>query len=286
MTTPADYPAQFEAWKTRRLAALKAPNGWLNIIGRTWLEPGTVTVGSDPDSGIVLSAGPASLGTLTQHDNGEVDFVPADGSAPHHLVPNKKHPPHFLLNGLYVEVTTINGDNALRVRDTNSTAPDELEPLRYFPLDPDWRIEAKWVPYEAPRGLTVNTTKGIETEVEVTHKAVFEKDGRTFELIATHGTPEMPQFVIRDLTPTRRAASSMARTSPTTPSSSTSTRPSTRPAPSPNTPSARCHQRKTSCRSASKPAKNASPYSTDPAGSAVPLKPIAPQRPPPPLRGR
>lgn len=200
MTLPADYPAQLEAWKAKRLANLKAPNGWLNIIGRTWLEPGTVTVGSAPDNGIVLSAGPALLGTLTQHENGEVDFVPADGSAPHHLVPNKKHPPHFVLQGLHVEVTTINGQNALRVRDTNSKAPDELEPLRYFPVDPSWRIEAKWVPYEAPRELTVNTTKDIETEVEVTHKAVFEKDGVTYELIATHGTPESPQFVIRDLT--------------------------------------------------------------------------------------
>ena len=31
-------------------------------------------------------------------------------------------------------------------------------------------------------------------------KPLFEKDGRTWELIATHGTPESPQFVIRDLT--------------------------------------------------------------------------------------
>jgi uncharacterized protein (DUF1684 family) len=200
MTIPADYPAQLDAWKLKRLANLKAPNGWLNIIGRTELEAGTVTVGSDPDSDIVLSAGPAQLGTLTQHENGEVDFVPADGSASHHLVPNKKHPPHFLLHGLHIEVMTTSGINALRVRDTNSTAPAELEPLRYFATDPSWRIEARWVPYEAPRGLTVNTTKDIDTEVEVTHKAVFEKDGRTWELIATHGTPEAPQFVIRDLT--------------------------------------------------------------------------------------
>ena len=194
------YEAELDAWKLKRLAALKAPNGWLNIIGRTWLEAGTVTVGSDPGSGIVLSAGPALIGTLTQAENGEVDFVPADGSPAHHLVPNKQHPPHFVLHGLYVEVTTLNGVNALRVRDTNSTAPDELEELRYFPTDPSWRIEARWVPYEAPRGVTVNTTKDIETDVEVTHKAVFEKDGRTWELIATHGTPESPQFVIRDLT--------------------------------------------------------------------------------------
>lgn len=194
------YEADLTAWKAKRLANLKAPNGWLNIIGRTWLEAGTVTVGSDPNSGIVLSAGPANLGTLTQAESGEVDFVPADGSPAHHLVPNKKNPPHFLLHGFYIEVTTLNGVNALRVRDTNSKAPDELEPLRYFATDESWRIVAKWVPYDAPRGVTVNTTKDIETDVEVTHKAVFEKDGRTWELIATHGTPESPQFVIRDLT--------------------------------------------------------------------------------------
>jgi uncharacterized protein (DUF1684 family) len=193
-----DYTAALDAWKAKRLANLKAPNGWLNIIGRTWLDAGTLTVGSDPDSGIVLTAGPATLGTLTQHENGEVDFVPADGSASHHLVPNKKHPPHFLLQGLHVEVTTINGQNALRVRDTNSAAPDELETLRYFAPDPSWRIEAKWVPFKST--LTVGTTKDIDTEVEVTHKAVFDKDGKTWELIATHGTPESPQFVIRDLT--------------------------------------------------------------------------------------
>src|SRR3954470_14334199 len=112
------YEAELDAWKAKRLRNLKAPNGWLNIIGRTWLEPGTVTVGSDPDSGIVLSAGPATLGTLTQAENGEVDFVPADGSPAVHLTTNKKHPPHFLLHGFYIEVTTLNGVNALRVRDT------------------------------------------------------------------------------------------------------------------------------------------------------------------------
>ena len=200
MTVPADYLTRLEAWKLKRLAALKAPNGWLNIIGRIWLEPGTVSVGAGPENDIVLGSGPATLGTLTQHENGEVDFVPADGSPAHHLTPNKQHPPHFLLAGLHVEVTTINGQNALRVRDTNSRAPDELEPLRYYAPDPSWRIEARWVPYEQPRGLTVGTTKDIETEVEVTHKAVFERDDTTYELIATHGTPESPQFVIRDLT--------------------------------------------------------------------------------------
>jgi hypothetical protein len=199
MTIPADYPAQLDAWKALRLRNLKAPEGWLNLIGRTVLSPGTVTVGSGLGNDIVLTAGPGRLGTLTQNDDSTVDFVPADGSPTQHMVPNKKKPPRFLLNGLLVEVMTVNAENALRVRDTNSTGPEELEPLRYYDIDPSWRIEAKLVPF-APRELTIGTTKDIDTEVQVTHKAVFEKDGVTYELIAMHGTPEAPQFVIRDLT--------------------------------------------------------------------------------------
>lgn len=195
-----DYSAQLDAWKTKRRAALTAPNGWLNIIGRWWLSEGTVSIGSAEGNDLVLPAGPAQLGTLTQAADGIVTFAPAGGGESIRLVPNKKAPPNFERDGLLVEITTLNGENAVRVRDTRSTAPSALEELTYFPTDPSWRITARWVPFETPKGVTVGTTKDIDTEVEVTHKAVFEKDGRTFELIATHGTPESPQFVIRDLT--------------------------------------------------------------------------------------
>ncbi len=101
---------------------------------------------------------------------------------------------------MLVEITTLNGRNAIRERDTNSTVPDELAPLRYFEPKPEWRIVADWTAFDAPRGMTIGTTGEIDTEVEVTHKAAFTKDGVRYELIPTHGTPEAPQFVIRDLT--------------------------------------------------------------------------------------
>ena len=198
MTLPADYPAALAAWKQTRLANLKAPEGWLNIIGRTWLDPGTFTVGSAADSDIVLSAGPAGVGVLPQHDSGSVTFVPADGSPPVEVEPNKKKPPRFLVSGLLLEITTLNGVNALRVRDTNSTAPATFAGIDYFEVQPQWRIVADWVPFQ--QGLTVNTSHNIPTDVVATHKAVFTHDGQRYELVATHGTPEAPQFVIRDLT--------------------------------------------------------------------------------------
>ncbi len=181
-------------------AKLKAPDGWLNIIGRWWLQPGTIAIGRAADNDIVLTAGPPRLGTLTEEASGTVTFTPANGGSVVHVTPDTQHPPQFTVDGLLLEITTLNGENALRIRDINSSAPARLTGIAYFPARPEWRIVADWVPLAQPEVMTVGTTKDIETDVEVTHKAVFTHDGQTFELIATHGTPDAPQFVIRDLT--------------------------------------------------------------------------------------
>ena len=195
-----DYPSDYAQWKTRRLAALTAPDGWLNIIARDWLTEGTVSVGSAADNDIVLPAGPEHIGRLTQDADGAVTFHPADGGPEIKLELSKYKPPRFTAGNLLLEVTTLNGQNALRVRDTQSRAADTFAPIEYFPLDQSWRIEAQWVALQSPKGLTIDTSKSISTEVEATHKAVFSRDGVSYELLATHGTPEAPQFVFRDLT--------------------------------------------------------------------------------------
>jgi len=200
MAAPQDYFAQLDAWKLKRLADLKGPEGWLNIIGRFWLDTGTVTVGTAEDNDLVLSAGPAHVGAITQDEAGGVTFTPADGGAPQVIKLDKHHPPRFTVENLLLEVTTLNGVNALRIRDTASTAPATLTGIDSFPAKPELRIEAEWVSLEVPKGMTVDTSKSIPTDVEATHKAVFSIDGTRYELFATHGTPTSPQFVIRDLT--------------------------------------------------------------------------------------
>jgi uncharacterized protein (DUF1684 family) len=194
-----DYATEYADWQARRLAALKTAEGWLNIIARAWLAEGTVTLGKAGDNDIVLSAGPDYAGSLTQDAEGNVTWTPS-GGAPQKLELAKYKPPRFMAENLLLEVTTLNSENAVRIRDTTSDAPNHLAPIDYFPLDESWRITADWVKLEAPKGLTVDTSKSIPTDVEATHKAVFTRDGVTYELLATHGTPEAPQFVIRDAT--------------------------------------------------------------------------------------
>ncbi len=200
MTTDTDYVAALDSWKAKRLAALKAADGWLNLVSRDWLQAGVFNVGSGATNDIVLPVGPEKLGVLTQHGDGEVDFVPAAGGAAARLSPNKKLPPKVLVDGLLLELTTINGENALRVRDTLSPAPAAFPGIARFPARPELRVVADWIAFDAPRGLTVDTSRQIATAVEATHQAVFTLAGQRYSLTATHGTPDAPQFVFRDQT--------------------------------------------------------------------------------------
>jgi len=197
-TTP-DLEAAFQVWRRQRMAALAAPDGWLNIIGRYALEDGATRVGSAPDNDIVLPAGPAHVGTILQDETG-VRYQPAEGGPEQRLALSKSAPPRFSSGSLLLEVTTLNGENALRVRDTTPIAPADLPDLATFPFDPSWRIRARWVRLAAPDRLEIDTSRAIRTTVEATHKAVFEHGGHGFELLATHGTVERPQFVFRDAT--------------------------------------------------------------------------------------
>jgi uncharacterized protein (DUF1684 family) len=200
MTSDQDYIRSIEDWRAKRLANLKAEDGWQNIIGRWWLEPGSITVGAAEDNDIVLPVGPAHVGKLTQASDGEVRFSPTDGGEPIRLTLDKKKPARFTIGRLLLEVTTLAGQHALRIRDRESAAPASFAGIDYFPIDSAWRFVADWLPLEQPAVMTVDTMIGIPTEVTISHKAAFVRDGVRYELLPTHGTPQAPQFVIRDLT--------------------------------------------------------------------------------------
>jgi uncharacterized protein (DUF1684 family) len=200
MTSNQDYTHRIEAWRADRLARLTAEDGWLNIVGRWWLEQASVTIGSADDNDVVLLVGPAYVGTLTHEAGGAIVFQPTDGGAPIRLSPDSKSPSRFTVGRLLLEVTTLAGQNALRIRDREFPARENFAGIDYFPIDTAWRFVAEWVRLEQPIRTTVDTMIGIPTEVAITHKAAFTRDGVRYELLPTHGTPQAPQFVIRDLT--------------------------------------------------------------------------------------
>lgn len=182
-------------WKTKRLAALTATDGWLNLTDRVDIAQGPQRVGRAPDNDLVLSVGPDHLGVLTLTETGAVFAPPGEAAAA--FVPAPGGFPQLATGPLLLELHTVDGTPALRVRDV--TAPRAVD-LRYFPETPEWVIRARWERLARPEAATIGQRGGADTEVTLTHVARFTHQGHEIALVPTHWKAGQPMFVIRDAT--------------------------------------------------------------------------------------
>lgn len=192
------YEAEIADWRAARLAALTAEDGWLNLTDRVELAPGRVTVGTAPGNDVVISAGPAHLGVLALAADGGASLDAGDG--PRAFVPVPDNPPRLKLGGLLLEMMSIEGSHALRVRDTAAPARTGFPGIDSFPVDPAWRIEAGWQALAQPQSLGIDLVTGVATRIRLTHQAGFTHGGAPVTLLPTHWKAGKPMFVIRDRT--------------------------------------------------------------------------------------
>ena len=208
------YTHQIEQWRADRVARLTAPDGWLSLIGLEWLHEGTNRIGSAADNDIVLKAGPAHLGTLTLAADGNLHLVldPHAGAT----VDGKSVTDAVLLDDLHAgaagptlvrfggasfHVIDREGRKALRVKDPAAPARAQFVGIDYFAIDPSWRIEADWVPFQPEHKLEIGSVIGTIEAVDVPGKAVFQREGHTFELLPYQEEPGGELFfVIADRT--------------------------------------------------------------------------------------
>jgi uncharacterized protein (DUF1684 family) len=206
-----DYVAQVEQARRRREQQLVQPDGWLSLIALHFLEPGENTVGSAKDNRIVLPKGPAHLGTVMLDAGGEtrlslnpaaaarVDGREVLGAS---LVPEgHRGPTRVTCGSLTFYVIERGGKKALRVKDSESERRTKFAGIDYFPIDASWRIVAEWVPFDRGREVKIQNILGQEETALVPGKAVFTRDGRTFELLPlVEGGDQPLMFVISDAT--------------------------------------------------------------------------------------
>ncbi len=205
------YVKETEAWKAERVAALTKPDGWLSLIGLHFLTEGANTVGSAKDNDVVLASGPARVGVATVSE-GKVmlKLDPAakaqiDGQSIEEgvLKPGEGRMKPTLVTAGTVTFFVIErgGKKALRVKDSASQRLKHFVGLDYFPVDPSWRIEARWVEFEKSKLMPITNMIGQTSPAPIPGKAVFERDGKTYELLPIdEGRDEPLFFVISDKT--------------------------------------------------------------------------------------
>ena len=206
------FSRENDVWRAKRIAELTAPDGWLSLVGLHFLKPGENTVGHAPASDVVLGRGPARLGVATLAADGKVMLQIAAGveatidgqvarSGELRVGAGAVKPTLVACGPVSFFVIERGGKLALRVKDSASERRARFAGVDYFPFDPAWRIEARWVAFEKSRMIPLLNVLGQTSPALVPGKAVFERAGKTYELLAIDEGPGEPLFfVIADTT--------------------------------------------------------------------------------------
>ena len=208
---PADYVKQIESWRAQRVERLKSDNGWLSLIGLHWLKDGRNTVGSAKGNDIVLAKGPAKLGVVTLKDGKASIELDAKAEA---TIDGGKTKQAELLDDSHKKPTTVafgtasfylidrNGKKGLRVKDSRAETRTKFVGIDNYAVDPSWRVEAKWEAFTPAHSLDIPTVLGTVDKMPVPGKAVFTRDGKTYELLPVLETADAKElwFIFADRT--------------------------------------------------------------------------------------
>jgi uncharacterized protein len=140
------YRSGVERWHAERLARLRAPEGWLSLIALHWLTPGmnevTLADASAPAFRVELANGEVrARGEALRREGGRLP----PGGLP--LVADVDGEPTMLELGSLRIILIRRGERlALRVWDRDAEARQLLSEIDRFPVDPRWRIEARFEP--------------------------------------------------------------------------------------------------------------------------------------------
>jgi uncharacterized protein (DUF1684 family) len=207
-TTPVDVAAhrsEIQKWQSDRLASLTKDDGWLTLVGLFWLNEGGNSFGSDPKNNVVLPKDQAApvVGSFSL-EKGRVTLATSPGNktrisvvspakdamgyTDEFNVLNLKDdteadgPTIVKIGSLLINVVKRGDRFGVRVKDTESRTRREFKGLDYFPIDPKWRIEARFEPYQPPKTISITNVLSMTEDSTSPGALAFEVDGKTYRL--------------------------------------------------------------------------------------------------------
>ncbi|HMD18961.1 MAG TPA: DUF1684 domain-containing protein [Alloacidobacterium sp.] len=209
-TIDAHWKEGLQQWRDQRAQKLSAPDGWLSLVGLEWLQPGNNSFGSAADNRIHLNAQVADhLGTLEVKGNEVYLTTPASGlllngsQAQAAKIDTDGPNPTVLKAGTLMLLVIHRGDRyALRVKDSQAPTRVNFHGLHWYAPDPQYRIEAKWIPFSPQHEESIPTIIGTTLKLPVPGIAEFVLDGKTIQLEPVIEEPGDKQlfFILRDTT--------------------------------------------------------------------------------------
>ena len=200
----AAQKAEIQKWQSERLASLTKDDGWLTLVGLFWLNEGENKFGSDAKNAVVLpkDKAPAVAGSLwlekghvrlTARPEAKISLAPRPGVA---VTPDNKPvtaldlkddnddngPTILKLGTLLINVIKRGERIGVRVKDTESQTRREFKGLEYYPIEPKWRIEARFEPCQPAKTIPITNVLGMTDDETSPGAFAFEVDGKTYRI--------------------------------------------------------------------------------------------------------
>lgn len=187
LATTSTFTADEQQWRETRRARLTADDSWLTLVGLNWLHEGA--------NDIALPAHPKvtrrfilDKGKVTM--NGEVlrDDTDPRGPTVTHI---------GSLSFTAIKRSDRNGDRyGIRVKDPESRARRNFKGLSYFPAKPEYRVEARFEPYNPPRKIPITNVLGMTSDEVSPGALVFTLKGKTYRIEPILEQGEKDLFII------------------------------------------------------------------------------------------
>lgn len=190
-----EYLEEIKKWDQRRAERLKADDGWLNLVGRTWLKPGENKFGSAKDNDVVIESNkvPDYMGvfifqdsTVTMKVNEGVEVL-FDGTPVKEMVmigDTQKDITVFQHGSIKWNLIVRNELYGIRFRDLESELVKAFSGIERFPVNEDWKVSADFEAYNPPKKIFVPNVLGQIDEEPSPGAIVFTKENQIYRIDA------------------------------------------------------------------------------------------------------
>lgn len=201
------YKKEIEQWQAKRAEGLKKEGGWLSLAGLFWLKEGENKMGTDSSNIIIFppERTPKYAGSIYLN-NSELRLKVAKGveiKVKDSLVSEMKlqsdqsgkaESTVMNLGSLTFYVIKRGEQFGVRVKDKDNPARLNFKGLEYFSIDPRWRIDAKFEPYNPPKIIPIVNVLNQVSNDTCPGAIAFEVEGKTYRLDALKEGTEL--FII------------------------------------------------------------------------------------------
>ncbi|MGD0627712.1 MAG: DUF1684 domain-containing protein [Terracidiphilus sp.] len=209
----SEWLQDLDTWRARRAQEVDAPDGWLTLAGLEWLKPGANSMGAAPGNQVPVHAqAPDRIGLFTVSGK-TVQLLSPQGGFPADLMidgqPAREGPlavgakPSVISwHGLSMVVLDRGGRYAVRIKDAVSATRKGFRGLNWYAPDPQFSVEARWIPFTPPHIELIPTGIGTTLDLPAPGVAEFTLAGRklTLEPVLESPGDQTLLFILSDET--------------------------------------------------------------------------------------